>query len=171
MYSLLILLGATNYFAVNQEVVLIKQQLGNTGYYISIPSDFEISKTGGMDFTVYYFNSIDTLEAEQFSFGLYMGDYPSDYKRVCKECDTEVFEGELINKPCKWIIYRDEDSCFIETIIQKNDSNIVNLGVNMDGKESYILISENKIRAFGKSYKKEDLDLILKIFSTLTVEK
>ena len=168
MYSLIILLGISNYFTVNQDVALIRQQLGNN-YCMSVPSDFEISKTEGMDFTVYHFNSNDTLEAEKISFGLYLGDYPSSYKSVCEECDIDFFEGELINKPCSWTIYRDDDRYFIETVIQKNESGTVNLGI-VDGKESYLLVSQNKIHAFGKANKKEDLDLILKIFSTLTIE-
>ena len=87
-----------------------------------------------MDFTVYYFNSNDTVAGDKFSFGLYFGNHPSDHKKICEECDVEVFEGELINKPCKWTIYCDEDSYFIEIVVQKNDSNIVYLGKDSDRK-------------------------------------
>ena len=170
MWCFLISLYNLSCFIVSAETSLIRQQLGNTNLYISIPSDFDVRKTEGMDFTVYYFNSADTISKENFSFGLYFGDHPSSYKRVCEKPNTDTIEGKLINKPCKWVIYSCDDSYFIETVIQKNDSDFVELDEDVHGKGTVLLISNNKIHAFGNSDKKEDLDLILDFFSTLEEE-
>ena len=153
-------------FATGAETSLVRQRLGNTKFYISIPSDFEINRKEGLDFTVYYFNLTDTISKGGFSFGLYFGSHPSSYKKACEECDVKTIEAKLLNKPCEWTIYSCDDSYYIETVIKKNDSDYVELDEDVHGEGTILLISENLIHAFGYANKTNDIDLILKIFST-----
>ena len=163
---LLILLCDLGCFFAGAETSLVRQRLGDTNFCISIPSDFEVGRREGMDFTVYYFNSTDTVSKSKFSFGIYFGNHPSIYKKAGEECDVKTIEAKLLNKPCEWIVYSCDDSYFIETVIDKNDSDYVELDEDTHGEGAILLISENKIHLFGESNKIEDIDLILEIFST-----
>lgn len=152
---LIIILGKPGSHIVHAETKLIRQKLTDTNFYISIPPDFNVSRVEGADFVVYYFTPEDTTHIDTFSFGLYIGNFPSGFKQPDEYCNKEILEGNLLTKVCKWDIYSCNDDYFIETVVENTD------------KELLILRSDEKIRAFGSSSKREDLDFIMKIFSTL----
>lgn len=160
--SLIIILSIPDCHIAQAETKLIRQTLTDTTFYISLPPDFCIKRVEGSDFVVYYFNPADTTHRDTFSFGLYIGNFPSGFKQSDEHCNKEVLIGNLLAKPCKWGIYHCNDHYFIETIIENGDINT--------GEEWPILRSDEKIHAFGNSKKKEDLDTILEIFSTFGKE-
>ena len=75
----------------------------------------------GTDFVVYYFNPADTTHIDTFSFGLYIGNFPSGFKQPDEYCTKEMLEGNLLTEVCKWEIYSCDDECFIETIVENGD--------------------------------------------------
>lgn len=157
---LIIILSELDCTIVHAETKLINQQLADTDFYISIPSDFNVRRVEGSDFVVYYFNPATHIDT--FSFGLYIGNFPSGFKQPDEYCIKEMLEGNLQTKICKWDIYSCNDEYFIETIVENGD-------INAD-KELVILRSDEKIHAFGNSKKRDGINFILEIFSTFGKE-
>ena len=159
---LIFILSESGCNIVHAETKLIRQRLTDTDFYISIPPDFNMNRVEGSDFVIYYFNPVDTVSTDTFSFGLYFGNYPSNFKQIVQNCNKEAFDAFFLTKVCKWDIYNCNDNYLIQTIIE-------NENINVD-KEFIIMRSDEKIHAFGNSKKKEDINFILEIFSTFAKE-
>lgn len=64
----------------NSKLELVEKPIDNTGFLISIPSDYSIKTSNGPDFSVYYFSPADTSKRNKLSGGLYFGNFPNKFE-------------------------------------------------------------------------------------------
>jgi hypothetical protein len=126
---------------------LIEKQLPNTKFFISIPADYFIREQEGPDFSLYYFLPTDTLKPSKYSGGLYLGYAPSEFQP--DSCKAYIQKSVILKSNREWTINNCKEGYTIQTIVS-------------DNKDSGL-----KIHAFGNSKNKEDINKVLKIFSTL----
>jgi len=127
---------------------LITTQIGQSAFFISIPSDYKITERRSVDFSVYYFSPIDTTNTSSFSGGLYLGGFPSLSGPENNFYKDTILKRKLFNKYEEWTQYSCNETYSIQTI--------ANIG------------NYSKIHAFGNAKSKPDIDKILIIFSTLS---
>lgn len=130
---------------------LIETPLGYGDYKISIPEDYIIEETEGPDFWVYYIYPKDTTDLSSFRAGLYLGGHPSEFSAENDDCSTEKIFGKILEQNKSWTVYRCDGTISIQAIV--------------DGEldQGYQL----RIHAFGNCASEEDMDKLLKVFSTL----
>jgi len=158
VYCLLILIAVScankpekNKVDVAIKIDLIKKQLGNTGYSISIPPNYSIKVTDGPDFSVYYFSPTDTTLTNKFNGGIYVGNYPTKLDAENDSCKTEILKSIFLNKVQEWEVYNCQNKYAIQTIIENENGDMW----------------VQRLHAFGRTKNRADLQLILKIYSTL----
>jgi len=129
---------------------LIKNKLGKSDFYASLPKNYKFDELQGEDFNVFYFTNIDTTIIS-FSEGFYFGNHPSEIKISKDSCKTGIMQGEVFNKKRKWRIYNCNNTRLIETIINNK----------------YSSEWDKRIHIFGESKNKKDLNKLIDIYSTL----
>ena len=130
---------------------LKEKQIGNSNFYISIPTDYSIKENRGPDFSTFYIIPTDTTIKGDFSCGLYFGNFPSLFPPDNNNCKTETVKSEILNKNKEWTVYVYGNDYSIQTIVE----NKKNEGWN------------EKVHAFGHGKSVTEVDKILKIYSTL----
>ncbi|WP_108807448.1 hypothetical protein [Aquimarina spinulae] len=130
---------------------LIETKIGGSNLYISLPTNYKIEENLGPDFKVYHFKHIDTNSVQNLSGGFYLGYHPSEFAPDNDDCKTEFSESEVFNKQRKWRIYDCNGEFSMQSIIINESNEIWN----------------EKIHAFGNATTKNDLDKLMKIYSTL----
>ena len=126
---------------------LKKKKLDRIGYYISIPQEYKIIETEGVDYYVYHFQPKDTTEENLFTGGLYYGSYPSKIEFEDKSCKTEIIEAHLLNEDVDWHVVDCNNTYSVQTIIKLDDW--------------------AKFHDFGNAHSKEDVQTLIEIYSTL----
>jgi hypothetical protein len=134
-----------------KRIQLTEQELGKSGYYISLPNDYSIKVTDGPDFSVYYFSPSDTTLKGKLTGGLYFGNNPGDFEAVSDSCKTEILKGKILDNIKEWTVYNCLEDYIIQTIAD-----------NKNGEEW-----NQKVHAFGHTKSKNELKIILDIYSTL----
>lgn len=137
------------------KVALVEKQIEESGYVISIPADYSIVGSDGPDFSVYYFSPTDTTLSDKLSAGLYFGNFPNAFEADSDNCKMEKLKGEILDTLSDWTVYNCQGNYSIQTIID----NKKNEGWNQ------------KIHAFGYARSRDELEVILEIFSTLEKKK
>ena len=130
---------------------LVEQRIGESNYYISLPENYAIKKTQGIDFSVYYFLAIDTTQKTNFSGGLYFGNFPSQFGPANDSCKITTVRSKILKKISKWTIYICQGDYTLQTIVEIKD--------NKDWNEL--------IHAFGRANYEDDINKVLYIYSTL----
>lgn len=133
------------------KVTLTEKQIGESGFYISIPADYSITTSNGPDFSVYYFSPTDTTVKNKLSGGLYFGNFPHEFEADNVSCKIETLKGNILDRLQDWTVYNCQGDYSIQTIADNKKSE----GWNQ------------RIHAFGQAYNKDDLHTILGIYSTL----
>ena len=133
---------------------LIQTQLGNTEQYISIPKDYIIEESNGADFDVYYFYHKDSTELIAFRGGVYIGGHPSEFTADEEICKSETLRSKILNNNAMWTIYKCGTNYSLQTITEH---------IYDDGWEM-------KIHAFGNCSNRNDVNNLLKVFSTLEIQ-
>ncbi|MBK9490841.1 MAG: hypothetical protein IPO07_20190 [Haliscomenobacter sp.] len=67
---------------------LQEQQIGQSNFYITLPTGYFMRETKGLDFSVYYFAATDTTASGSFTAGLYFGDYPAEFQPDSDACTS-----------------------------------------------------------------------------------
>lgn len=130
---------------------LKEKQLEKSAYFISLPPDFTIQISEGPDFYVYYFYPADTTLKGSYSGGIYIGNYPSDFKPESDSCTTETVSGKILNQVRDWTIYICNGRFTVQTIVENKPN---------DGWDE-------KLHVFGYGSSKKEINKLLAIFSTL----
>lgn len=130
---------------------LTEQLMGESGYSISIPTDYSIKTTDGPDFIVYYFTPSDSTINGEFSGGIYLGNFPTPFEAANDSCKTEILKGEILDSLQEWTVYNCQGDYSIQTIVENKK--------NEDWNQN--------IHAFGSTKNKAGLQTILAIYSTL----
>lgn len=130
---------------------LVEKQIGESNYYISVPTDYTIKTTDGPDFSVYYFYLRDTTMKANFSGGFYFGNHPSQFPPDSDSCKTENSKSKILNENADWTIYNCKDKYSVQTIIDSKSG------------EAW----SESIHAFGNANSKTDLNKLLSIFKTM----
>jgi len=134
---------------------LLKEELGNSGFSISIPDVYIIEKFEGSDFDNYYFYPKDTLDSISFSGGIYFGFNPSLFSfdsEVKKELEAKSI---ILGKEVRWTVYKLENEYFMQAITEHTTK---------DGWEL-------KIHAFGLASNEIRLEEGFHFFETLVYEE
>ncbi len=134
---------------------LVERQIGESNYYISIPTDYTIEEIDGPDFSVYYFYPTDTTIVANFSGGFYFGNHPSQFPPDSDSCKTDNSKSKILDENADWTIYNCNDKYAIQTIIDNKSSE----GWN------------ERIHAFGRANSTKDLNKLLTIFTTMKKKK
>lgn len=132
-------------------IALTEKPIGESGYVLSIPNDYSITTSNGPDFSVYYFSPTDTTAINKLSGGLYFGNYPSKFEADNDSCKTETLEGKILDNSQNWTVYNCQEDYSIQTIVENKKGE----GWNQ------------KVHAFGHAKNKDELQIILEIYSTL----
>jgi hypothetical protein len=133
------------------KIPLIEKQIGDSGYSMSIPMNYSIKTHDGPDFSVYYFSPTDTTINNKLTGGLYLGNSPGLFNAENDSCKIEMFKGKVLNQQQNWTVYNCQKNYSIQTIVK-----------NKEGEEW-----NQTVHVFGKAKSKDELQVILKIFSTL----
>lgn len=133
---------------------LKEKQIGNSKFYISIPTDYSIKENRGPDFSVFYIAPTDTTIKDDFNCGLYFGNNPSLFPPDNNKCKEETVKSEILNQYIEWTVYVCGQNYSIQTIVE----NKKNEGWN------------EQIHAFGHGKSVTDIDKVLKIYSTLKMK-
>jgi hypothetical protein len=151
------LFGSCNSININkdniEEMILLENKIDGTGYFISLPENYYVTKNMGPDFDVYYINSNGINSEKITNGGIYFGNHPSLFGND-EETDLQFIEYsicKIFNKNRKWKIYNSEHNYFAEIITRNNSGEEWN---------RYIHIWAN-----GKT--KKDLYKIIYLYSTL----
>jgi len=130
---------------------LVEKQIGESNYYISIPTDYTIKATDGPDFSVYYFYPTDSTMIANFSGGFYFGNHPSQFPSDNDSCKTDNLKSIILDENADWTIYNCNDNYSIQTIIDSKSGE----GWN------------ELIHAFGSANSTTDRNKLLSIFTTM----
>jgi len=133
------------------KITLTEKPIGESGYFISVPSDYSITTSNGPDFSVYYFSPTDTTVTDKLSGGLYFGNFPHEFEADNDSCKTEVLKGKIFDNMQEWTVYNCEGDFSIQTIAENKKGE----GWNQ------------RIHAFGHAKSNDELLTILDIYSTL----
>jgi hypothetical protein len=128
---------------------LVEKKIGSSDFHISLPADYSVRQKGGPDFTVYYFSTADSTVKPAFSGGMYLGNFSTEFPPVNDSCKTTSIKSALMGKERDWKLFSCDSSFFVQTMI--------------DNKKDE---SASRIHAFGRGNTKEDIQKMLKIFST-----
>jgi hypothetical protein len=128
---------------------LQKQPISNSGFEISLPTDYKIRQKQGADFTVYYFAPADSTLKAAFTGGMYLGNFPSEFGAESEGCKTSTIKGMLLGKEREWKLFSCDSSFFAQTIVDNKDE------------------SAAKVHVFGRGTSADNLNRMIRIFSTL----
>lgn len=130
--------------------LLTEKQIGKSNYYISIPENYKIDKTRGPDFDVYYISSKRKKDKENFSIGLYFGNFPHKFEKDSL-CINEIYKSRILGNKIDWKTQNCDGHYFTQAIIKS------------ESEENW-----NKyIHAYSNSNTQVDLFKTFYIFSTL----
>lgn len=132
-------------------VKLFEKPIGESGFVVSIPTEYSITSSNGADFSVFYISPTDTAIKGRLTCGLYFGNFPNEFEADNDSCKVETLEGRMLDSMQTWKVYNCQGDFSVQTITadQKGE------GWNY------------KVHAFGQAKRREDLKTILEIFSTL----
>lgn len=133
------------------KITLTEKPIGESGYFISVPSDYSISTSNGPDFSVYYFSPTDTTVKDKLSGGLYFGNFPHEFEADNDSCKTETLKGKILDNIQEWTVYNCQGDFSIQTIADNKKGE----GWNQ------------RIHAFGHAKSNDELQTIVDIYSTL----
>jgi hypothetical protein len=128
---------------------LVKQHISTSGFSISLPADYKIRQKEGPDFTVYYFAPADSTLKAAFTGGMYLGNFPSEFGPENDSCKSSTIKAILLGKERDWKSFSCDSSFFAQTIVD-----------NKDGDAT-------KVHVFGRGTTAENLNRMIRIFSTL----
>lgn len=131
---------------------LIEKRLGESRFYISLPDDFVIEIMDAEDFVVYHFRHGDSTAMKKIFGGIYFGNHPSYPIYKCSK--EEPLKSNVLNKARDWSTYRCDSIFSAETLLKNR------------GGEYW----EEYIHLFGTTSTRDNLDELLKIYSTLRKE-
>lgn len=134
---------------------LVEKQIGESKFYLSIPTDYKIKVTNGPDFSVYYFHPKDSTVAANFYGGFYIGNHPSQFPPDSDSCKASNLKSRILDDYADWTIYECNEKYAIQTIIDNKS----NEGWNQ------------RIHAFGRADSTTNLNKLLAIFKTLKKKK
>jgi len=84
-----------------------EQRLGDTDFYLTLPTGFRVKSTNAADFLVYYFAPADTTVRADFTGGLYFGSQPQgDVTDTTSGCRTRRATMLLLGRPTPVTIHR-----------------------------------------------------------------
>lgn len=130
---------------------LIEKRIGTTNYFISIPKDYSVTQSDGIDFTVYYFSPIDTTIKAKFSGGLYLGNYPGEFEMENDSCKIENLKSKILDSLVDWKAYICNGIYSVQTITESKSGEDWN----------------RLMHAFGTGVSRDEMNKILAIYSTL----
>jgi len=135
----------------SSKIVLTEKPIGESGYVLSIPADYSITTSNGLDFSVYYFSPTDTTVINKLSGGLYFGNFPHEFEADNDSCKTETLKGKILDNTQNWTVYNCQEDYSIQTIAENKKGE----GWNQ------------QVHASGHAKNKDELQTILEIYSTL----
>ena len=135
----------------NSNIALTEKPIGESGYVLSIPADYSVTTTNGPDFSVYYFSPKDTTVTNKLTGGIYFGNHPSKFEADNDSCKIETVKGKILDNTQDWTVYNCQEDYSIQTIAENKNGE----GWNQ------------MVHAFGHAKNKDELQLILEIYSTL----
>ena len=120
--------------------------VGNSGLNISIPPGYEIKEKPGPDFMVYYIRPVDSTRVPEYTGGIYLGQFPTEFTPTGEGCKLDSLRAVLMGTERKWMRMYCDSTYLVQTIIERKDQ---------------------KLHAFGKGIRETDVQKMLDIFSTL----
>jgi hypothetical protein len=133
---------------------LIEKQISHSHYYISLPPGYNLKEHDGPDFTVYYITTQNHILKEQFSEGLYFGNFPGMFPKS-DSCQAKTIKGAILGKVEQWSVYDCAGNYFLQVVAQ-----------SQSGEEWCSIV-----HAFGEANSKMNMYRLLEIFSTLKRKK
>lgn len=129
---------------------LQEKQVPHSRYVISLPQNYALKENEGPDFSVYYFQPIDTVAEPDFTGGFYLGNYPSE-SAPNDSCVHAPLQAKIMGALKEWAVFDCQGGFSIHTLALTNSK---------DGWDAYV-------HAFGHGVDDEALIKIVSIFSTL----
>ena len=120
--------------------------IGNSGLKISLPPGYEIKEKPGPDFMVYYIRPVDSTRVPEYTGGIYLGQFPTEFSPTGEGCRIDSLRSTLMGSERKWMRLYCDSTYLVQTIIERKDQ---------------------KLHAFGKGIKEADVQKMLDVFSTL----
>lgn len=117
--------------------------------YISLPETYSIRHKGGPDFMVYYWGPADSTAKAEYSGGIYLGNFPSEFPPTNDSCKSSTLKGKILDNEPDWKVFTCDSSFFLQTIIDNKGDK-----------------SADKLHAFGKGVVGSE-DNVMKVFATL----
>jgi hypothetical protein len=129
-----------------------EQQLGTTGFYLTLPSGFALKATNAADFLVYYFAPADTTVRADFTGGLYLGTQPQgDEPDSIAGCRTRRAATILLGHPATFSVRRCATGYAISSVFDSHSGRAWDAQAN----------------AFGEAKSAAGLRQLLAVFATL----
>ena len=126
---------------------LTERQVGETRYWISIPTYFELTAFEESDFSGFYFADEDTT----ILGGMYVGNPSRYFSPNYDSCKSKGIDSEILGTISKWTIHECRGAYSVQAIV--------------DGKEGEERGKQLHFIGHGKS--EGEIYKILKIYSTL----
>ncbi|MBO2008801.1 hypothetical protein [Hymenobacter negativus] len=134
---------------------LVEQALGNSGFFVSLPSTYRLRSTDAADFLVYYFAPADTTVRTQFTGGLYLGGHPQGMDSTAAGCQMRRVATTLLGRPATWQVQRCATGYTLNAVFDSHS-----------GQGWSPLIN-----AFGEAKSAAELRQLLAIFATLRQQR
>ena len=134
---------------------LVRQQIGETGYDISLPKNYRLKLLPGKDYTIYLFQPKDTTDTISWHGGIFRGNFPgmSAPDSVNFKKDSTL-KSPFLDTIRTWLRFSYKTSCEIQVIVP---------AVYGDGEPT-------KMYAFGWAPMR-DLPKLLSVLSTVQIER
>ena len=104
-------------------VTTSRTAIGNSGYFIDLPSTHKIDSQPGIDFKVYYFTPFDTT-LNRGEAGIYFGTHP-DEAPPSREYTKKEFSQVWLGQTVKWNEYTTNAYTQRETFVNMADSSMI----------------------------------------------
>ena len=129
---------------------LIERPLGESGYFVSLPSTYALKSTDAEDFVVYYFAPADTTVRTHFTGGVYFGGHPQGPDSAAG-CQVRRVPTTLLGRPATWTVQRCATGYTLHAVFDSQSGQGWNSLIN----------------TFGEAKSAAELRQLLAIFATL----
>jgi hypothetical protein len=128
---------------------LTELKIGNTNYFISLPSGYKIRESTEYGCkTVYYFQPPDSTRSPLFTGGIYIGDYPRPIPPTDDSCTVLRRDKEILHRTVIWIIYKCDDETVMQAIFHDDEKSdlpklnpFVTVGKHVDLEKIFFIYS------------------------------
>jgi hypothetical protein len=134
---------------------LVQKRIANTNFYISLPANYIVKGSQGVDFDVYYFYPSDSTDKAHFSGGMYFGNSPHFFDPQNSKCHVWKVKSNILKSNAQWVIYNCAGEYTVRTTVESGS------------KQGW----NSLVHAFGKGPSKLERDKLFEVYETLKLKQ